>query len=164
MDRLISWLGDKFTFSPTGPGTSSMEHKKSRADLEPLILNPRALSDLPTNFFPEPKRGICSWQTLFSSSRTNTDSLTVGIASCPPKAGYLAYHRHAQAEIYHVISGNGIVRINGIEYNIEKGSVVFIPGDAEHGVRNLNETEELKWLYCFAADSFEDVHYRFSEE
>ena len=42
--------------------------------------------------------------------------------------------------------------------------MVFIPGDSEHGIRNEDETEDLVWLYVFAADKFEDVVYRFGEE
>lgn len=42
--------------------------------------------------------------------------------------------------------------------------MVFIPGDAEHGIRNLDPGEELRWFYCFAVDGFEEVKYRFSAE
>jgi hypothetical protein len=39
--------------------------------------------------------------------------------------------------------------VDGVAHDVEKGSAVFIPGDAEHGVRNEG-AEELKWLYvCF---------------
>jgi mannose-6-phosphate isomerase-like protein (cupin superfamily) len=65
--------------------------------------------------------------------------------------------------MYHVISGRGVVLIDGKEYDVEKGSVVFIPGDAEHGVRCVGE-EDLVWLYVFATAAFGDVFYRFSEE
>jgi len=55
--------------------------------------------------------------------------------------------------VYHIISGHGFVRIDGTEHEVEAGSVVFIPGDAEHGVRNDgDEGEELTWFYCFAVD------------
>lgn len=53
--------------------------------------------------------------------------------------------------------------IEGNECKVEKGSTVFVPGNAEHGVRNEGP-EELRWFYVFAADSFGDVVYRFSAE
>jgi oxalate decarboxylase/phosphoglucose isomerase-like protein (cupin superfamily) len=41
--------------------------------------------------------------------------------------------------------------------------VVFIPGDAEHEAGNTG-TEDLVWLYVFAADGFGKIVYRFSDE
>ena len=57
-----------------------------------------------------------------------------------------------------------MVEIDGIEHPVKKGSVVYIPGYAEHGLRNHSTTDELVWLYVFAADDFEEVHYRFRHE
>lgn len=71
-------------------------------------------------------------------------------------------HRHSHAELYHITSGTGVVTIDGVEHEVRKGSVVFIPGDAEHGIRNIGE-EELVWLYVFAADGFGEIIYRFDE-
>ena len=71
-------------------------------------------------------------------------------------------HRHRQAEIYHVTQGKGVVTIDGKGYEVGKGSVVWIPGDAEHGIENVGE-EDLVWLYAFAVDGFADVVYRFDE-
>lgn len=62
------------------------------------------------------------------------------------------------------MSGRGIVRIDGVEHEVADGDVVFIPGDAEHGVWNLDAEQELKWLYAFAVDGFGEVNYRFSSE
>lgn len=46
---------------------------------------------------------------------------------------------------------------------VSKGTVVFIPGDAEHGVRN-DGGEPLVWFYVFPTAGFGDVVYRFSHE
>ena len=86
-----------------------------------------------------------------------------GIAVCQPRTGSLCPHRHTQAEIYYIISGKGIVQINGREYEVEGGSSVFIPGDAEHGIFNKGE-EELRWFYVFPTGAFSDIVYRFSDE
>jgi oxalate decarboxylase/phosphoglucose isomerase-like protein (cupin superfamily) len=53
--------------------------------------------------------------------------------------------------------------IDRIEYPVEKGCALFIPGNSEHGVIN-NAEDDLKWLYVFPAESFSDVHYKFSHE
>lgn len=53
--------------------------------------------------------------------------------------------------------------IDGVETRIAAGMAVFIPGDAEHSVRNAS-SQPLKIFYVFAADRFKDVVYRFSSE
>jgi mannose-6-phosphate isomerase-like protein (cupin superfamily) len=121
--------------------------------------------------FPHPSEGgNVSWKTVFSSEKTATDTFTVGVAMCPPgsnsssvdsEPGHLKLHRHTHPELYHITSGTGIVTVDGREYVIGKGSVVFIPGDAEHGVRNTGEAD-LVWLYVLAAEGFGEVVYRFS--
>jgi len=63
-----------------------------------------------------------------------------------------------------VIAGRGVVVIDGAEHGVSAGDVVYIPGDAEHGVWNVSASEELRWLYCFAVDGFGEVVYRFSGE
>ena len=55
------------------------------------------------------------------------------------------------------------MQIDGLEYKVEAGSVVYIPGDSKHGIRNECE-EDLTWLWVFAADGFGDVVYRWEEE
>ena len=56
-------------------------------------------------------------------------------------------------------------------YQVSKGDVVYVPGDEEHGIWNGiddsnseedgDEGGELRWLYCFAADGFDQIKYRF---
>jgi quercetin dioxygenase-like cupin family protein len=53
--------------------------------------------------------------------------------------------------------------VDGVAHEVEKGSAVFIPGDAEHGVRNEG-AEELKWLYVFPVGNFGEIVYRFEGE
>jgi len=124
----------------------------------PVILSEQEIAAQPDETFP---RAEVTWKTLFTSSRTPTNSLTTGIAVCPPKTGHLCAHRHAQAEVYYIIDGRGTVKIEGKETAVQAGSVVFIPGDAEHAIWTLDD-EPLRWFYVFPTDAFEDVIYRFS--
>ena len=102
-----------------------------------------------------------TWKTLISASKSGSHEMTSGIAKCVPGNGLLCVHQHAQAELYHFTQGNGIVTIDGVESPVEAGSIVFIPGDAKHGVRNTDKVQELTFLYVFAVDDFIDIHYRF---
>ncbi len=86
---------------------------------------------------------------------------SAGIALCPP-LGYLGLHKHTHPELYYVLSGEGIVEIEGENYQLEKGMTVLIPGNAEHGVRNEG-VDDFKWLYIFPGQ-FEDVEYMLRAE
>ncbi|KAF2141919.1 uncharacterized protein K452DRAFT_358424 [Aplosporella prunicola CBS 121167] len=120
----------------------------------------RSTDNAPSSF-AEPNRGNTAWRTLLSASTTSTTSLSAGVAVCPSN-GSLALHRHAQAEIYYILSGAGEVEIDGQRHSVSKDMIVWIPGDAEHGV--FCGEEELEWLYVFPEGRYEDVVYRFSGE
>jgi mannose-6-phosphate isomerase-like protein (cupin superfamily) len=173
-----------------------MRSTTPKRSVKPLVLHAAQIANMPPEGFPDPSTGgNVTWKTLMSNERTATDTLTAGIATCPPgkavaclaasspssgsesnsltptlsdprslgDAGFLKLHRHSHAELYHVISGTGVVRIDQQEYEVNKGSVVFIPGDAEHGIFNKGN-EDLVWLYVFAASGFDQIVYRFSDE
>jgi mannose-6-phosphate isomerase-like protein (cupin superfamily) len=128
-----------------------------------VVLSPHYTSTQPLEKVDIPSRGNFMWHTLFSQPNTATDSMCAGIVVCPPRAGRLCPHRHEQAEIYYIISGKGVMKIDGKEHHVEAGSSVFIPGNAEHGIVNEGE-EELRWFYVFPTADFGNVVYRFSEE
>ncbi|KAF7590992.1 hypothetical protein BBP40_002186 [Aspergillus hancockii] len=128
---------------------------------KPIVLSPSAISSLQSESFEDPSRGEVSWRTLFTQPKTPRNDISAGIAVCPGKSGYLCSHHHTQAEFYYVLQGRAVVTIDGVHYNVEKGSAVFIPGDMEHSVTN-NEEDEFKWLYVFPETNFSDVIYQFT--
>ncbi len=105
-------------------------------------------------------RGNVSWFTLFSGDITPTAAMSAGIMEVPPDGGVLEPHRHEQAEIYFVVEGTGILTIDGVAKPIAPGTAAFIPGDAEHSVRN-DSSGGLRIFYVFPTDRFADVVYRF---
>ncbi|KAF4471984.1 Cupin -type [Fusarium albosuccineum] len=129
---------------------------------KPLILDTRSHTVSPPSSFAESGRGNATWHTLLSAPGTATTSLTGGIAVCPP-TGTLALHRHKQAEVYYILDGSGEVEVEGERYKVSKDMLVWVPGDAEHGVF-CGEGEQLRWLYMFPEGSFEQVIYRFTHE
>ena len=121
----------------------------------------RRAEDCATESWRDDATGHVDWWTLFSSDRTETDGLTVGLADIPvgaprPPRGHL----HAQAEVYFCLSGSGEVVVEGEATLVRAGDAVFIPGDTEHMAVNTG-AEPLRLLYFFAADSFEEIVYRF---
>ena len=119
-------------------------------------------NDCRRDSWDDPVKGKIGWRTLFSADATASDSLTAGIAEVKP-GGWLGLHRHSPAEIYYVIEGRGVVTVEGAEHHVSPGSAVFIPGNAEHGIRNQGSAT-LRFLYAFPVDSFAEVEYRFSAD
>ncbi|KAF4994096.1 hypothetical protein FGRMN_6011 [Fusarium graminum] len=128
---------------------------------KPLIIDINAQSKNAPSSFAEKERGNATWHTLLSAPGTATTSLSGGIATCP-RYGTLALHRHKQAEVYFILSGNAEVEVDGERHHVSQNNLVWIPGDAEHGV--FCGDQELSWLYFFPGDSFDNVVYRFTHE
>ncbi|KAJ5694195.1 Cupin 2 conserved barrel [Penicillium majusculum] len=127
---------------------------------KPTILPSSYTRTIPPESFPTPTHGDVSWHTLISSPQTESTDLCAGIATCPPDTGHLCAHRHTQAEIYHILEGEGDVTIDGVVSRVRAGSTVFIPSDAEHGIVNTGNVD-LRWFYVFPTGSFGDIVYRF---
>lgn len=107
--------------------------------------------------------GAVRWRTLISGDRTPSGLLTVGIAELEP-GGAEAFlpHKHAQAEVYYILEGEGVVSIAGTDHPVRPGSAVFIPGGVAHGARNTG-AGLLRLFYVFPADSFAEIRYEFPE-
>ena len=107
--------------------------------------------------------GRTRWKTLLSADRTPTDAMTVGMTEIEPsQANEIFLHQHAQPEVYYILAGHGVVQISGEEHALQPGSLVFIPSDAPHGLRNTG-SEVLRLLYIFAVDSLDQVVYKLPE-
>ncbi|KAH6655827.1 RmlC-like cupin domain-containing protein [Truncatella angustata] len=129
---------------------------------KPVILDAKTCLSEASSSFQEASRGNTTWSTLFSSPQTPTSSMSAGVATCPSN-GSLALHRHQQPEIYYILSGSGIVQVDGVRHQVSKDTVIWIPGNAEHGV-SCGPDNNLVWFYVFPEGSFESVIYRFSNE
>jgi quercetin dioxygenase-like cupin family protein len=81
------------------------------------------------------ERGLVYWKTLVSGDLTHSEALTMGIAKIPSNEA-LGEHRHQQAEIYLILEGTGLVRIDGKARPVEAGSAVFLPGNVVHSCEN----------------------------
>jgi mannose-6-phosphate isomerase-like protein (cupin superfamily) len=112
----------------------------------------------------DPVRGVVTWRTLLSGDRTPTEGLTMGIAEVSEHVGApVRLHRHAQGEAYYILSGRGVLHIDGAEHPLEPGTTAFIPGGLWHAARGVGP-EPLRLLYVFAADSFSEIVYEFPAE
>lgn len=116
---------------------------------------------LPDECWDDPARGTIRFRTLFSAPATDSDQITCGVAIMAPGDTF-ALHSHPQSEVYFGLEGEGEVMIDGVPHRLAPGTALYIPGGAVHGVPHAKGT--LRWFYCFAADSFADISYRFTSE
>lgn len=100
------------------------------------------------------------YQMLFSADRTDTDSLSCGIAIVRPGEP-LPLHRHAHAEVYYALAGEARATVDGKDHSLREGQAIFIPGNIEHAV---HAEAEARLFFAFAADSYEEVRYVYLED
>jgi len=125
--------------------------------LEPLVIEEK---DAPQSGWDDSVRGRLRFRTLFSQGLTETAGMTCGVTELG-SGDWLGLHRHAPPEVYYVFAGAGIVSLEGREIAVSTGSAVFIPGMAEHGIRQTG-TETLRLFYAFPVASFDGVEYLFT--
>lgn len=120
--------------------------------------------ELPWQYIPgeENRDDAIRWKTFCGGDNSTTNGISFGNMEVPP-GGLLHTHHHAEEEAYFVQRGSGKVYLNDRVFNIEAGSIVFIPGDASHGVKNDGkDTLELLWI--FAVDKWSSVQYNMEYE
>ena len=104
-------------------------------------------------------RGKAQWKELLGSGSGCQNDITMGVVRLK-QGESLEPHRHAPPETYFTLSGRGTVTIDGVVHQVEPGRMLFIPGNAQHQINNLNE-EDLQILYVFAISDFSKIQYHF---
>lgn len=51
-----------------------------------------------------------------------------------------AAHKAPYDEVYYVLSGEAILHMGGVDYDIEKNTIAFIPGGTPHSLTNKSKT------------------------
>jgi len=126
---------------------------------KPITLNEAEL-DWETWDDPElAARSPVRWKILISGERGPSSQLSTGIAEMAPGT-LLPLHHHAPTETYYVIRGHGYVTVDAHEASLSPGASVFIPAHAKHSLR-CTGTENLVFLFTFAADRFDEIAYHF---
>lgn len=129
------------------------------SEQRPVILNQAEL-DWETWDDPElAAKSPVRWKILISGERGPSSQLSTGIAQMTPGT-LLPLHHHVPAETYYVISGQGHVTVDDREASLDPGASVFIPSNAKHSLR-CTGTENLVFLFTFAADRFDEIVYHF---
>lgn len=104
-------------------------------------------------------RGKAQWKELLGSGSGCENDMTMGVVRLK-QGESLEPHRHSQPETYFTLSGRGTVTIDGVVHAVDAGRMLFIPGNAQHQINNVDE-EDLMILYAFAISDFSRVQYHF---
>ncbi len=97
------------------------------------------------------------WKYLIDGDLTGSSALSLGFCEIAP-GGNLTLHYHSPAEIYVVTNGKGILNKSGELEEIKKNDVVYIDGNAKHGLKNIG-TETLEFYWIFPTDRFSEIEY-----
>ena len=120
--------------------------------------------DIPWEYIPgeEDRDDVIRWKTFCGSDKGNTHSLAFGICELPPGTVLHAHH-HAENEAYYIQDGVGKVYLDGEVVEVSPGSVVYVPENLTHGIRNGGEGT-LTLLWFFAVNRWSDVIYHMEFE
>jgi mannose-6-phosphate isomerase-like protein (cupin superfamily) len=87
-----------------------------------------------------------SSKMLIDSSNSATKNVQINQGFFAPGAKH-ADHAHSPEydndEVYLIIKGEGVVRLDGVESDVSTGDAVFIPAGTMHALSNKSQTEEL---------------------
>lgn len=126
---------------------------------DPIAPAFREVEDIPSERVEVDGVEQACYRMIFSADRTDTQALTVGIATIGPDRP-LPLHRHAHSEIYLGIEGDVQVWVEESAFRISPGRALFVPGNLEH---SAHSSSEARLLFVFAADSYQEVRYVYLE-
>lgn len=131
----------------------------------PLAAVVRHLDNTPRVGWPQEQRasrGQVTWQQIVGAGAQDGADLTLGVARLG-QGETLEPHRHSQAETYYTLAGRGVVTVEGEAIAVEPGTLIHIPADAVHSIRN-DDAQELQILYVFTISDFSQVVYHFEQK
>ncbi len=74
-------------------------------------------------------------------------SLSVGLYELPA-GGTDPQQPHTEDEVYYIVSGKGMIVVDGEDRHVEAGSIVYVAANIEHRFHSI--TEDLTILVFFA--------------
>jgi mannose-6-phosphate isomerase-like protein (cupin superfamily) len=80
------------------------------------------------------ERSECGWRDRLISREDVSLSPAAWAHAVDIDGARLHYHKRS-TELYYVLEGGGTISLDGVEYEIHKGSMVHIPPEVVHGAR-----------------------------
>ncbi len=85
-------------------------------------------------------------------------NLSLAEATVHPGASTLKHHHGHSEEIYHILSGEGIVVIDDISFNVSPGDTVHIGPGCSHQIKNTGNSPLRILCCCSPPYSHSDTH------
>lgn len=92
---------------------------------------------------------------LFGVQCPGIKHMSLATGSLPPRRKAKAHYHQRSEEIYYIVSGRGIVRIEERTYRVKQGDAVGIPKRHAHSLENTSRKRPLIVL-CVASPPFEE--------
>jgi len=96
---------------------------------------------------------------LISISTTDSNNLSVTLVEMEP-GGFQHHHHHEAEQMYFILKGSGMMKVNDEEKQVNEGDCIFIPSNSVHGLEN-DGNQELIYLSAaspsFSKDQCEEL-------
>ena len=73
---------------------------------------------------------------LIGETNSGSKNISIQVTDIEPD-GMQFVHSHEQEQCYYIISGTGLMIIEGQSEEVEEGDAVFIPSNSKHGINNI---------------------------
>lgn len=85
-----------------------------------------------------------SSKMLLDQTNSGTKGVQINQGFISPGSKHADHYHHVDYdEVYLIQKGIAMVRLDGVEYDLNSGDVVHIPGGTMHAIENRSDTEEL---------------------
>jgi quercetin dioxygenase-like cupin family protein len=98
----------------------------------------------------EPTKGLRLRCRYLLEPDTGTKEFVIGTAGLDSQLHY-TIHRHAPAEIYHVLEGTATIYVGDEGYKVAPGDTVYVPAWAPHGIDTGDDALRMYWFYTLDA-------------
>ncbi|GAA4519915.1 MULTISPECIES: cupin domain-containing protein [Nonomuraea] len=98
----------------------------------------------------EPSKGMRLRCRYLLEPANGTKEFVIGTAGVDPHLHY-TIHRHAPAEIYHVLEGTATIYVGDDGYEVAPGDTVYVPAWAPHGIDTGDSELRMYWFYTLDA-------------
>lgn len=78
-------------------------------------------------------------------------------ATLPPGASALLHRHHRTEEVYHILRGEGIMRLDGREMRVAPGDTVCIRPGVAHAIRNAGDEDLVLLCACAPPYAHDDT-------
>jgi quercetin dioxygenase-like cupin family protein len=76
------------------------------------------------------------------------ENFVMGYVTIYP-GGTIPLHSHGQEEVYVIMTGEGIMRVEGLDEKVKDGSCIYIDPNSSHHLQNTSD-ENMILIFCYA--------------